>query len=154
MFSTASPARSGVVVAPPVDGRRRRRTRQRQPERLADRAHRVGGEHAAAGALAGAGVLLDGVQLVLGDGAGRARADGLEHARDVERLAVEVAGQRGAVVDEHAGRFSRAIAIIIPGIDLSQPPVATRPSSRSACITASTESAMTSRLTSEARIPS
>ena len=52
------------------------------------------------------------------------------------------------------GRLRRAIAIIIPGIDLSQPPVATSPSRRSAWITVSTESAITSRLTSEARIPS
>ena len=53
-----------VVVTPAVDGGRRRRARQRQPERLPDRAHRVGGEHAAAGALARAGVLLDRVQLL------------------------------------------------------------------------------------------
>ena len=46
------------------------------------------------------------------------------------------------------------MAIIIPGMLLSQPPVATRPSRRSACMTASTESAMISRLTNEARMPS
>ena len=54
----------GVVLAAPIDGGRRRRAGQRQPERLADRAHRVGGEHATARALAGAGVLLDRVQFV------------------------------------------------------------------------------------------
>ncbi|CAB4580100.1 unannotated protein [freshwater metagenome] len=53
-----------------------------------------------------------------------------------------------------AGKFSRAMAIIMPGMLLSQPPVATRPSRRSACITASTESQMTSRLTNDARMPS
>src|SRR6059058_1454871 len=42
----------------------------------------------------------------------------------------------------------------IPGSDLSQPAKVTRASMRSACITVSTESAMTSRLTSEARMPS
>ena len=42
----------------------------------------------------------------------------------------------------------------IPGSDLSQPARVTRPSNRSACITVSTESAITSRLTSEARMPS
>ena len=42
----------------------------------------------------------------------------------------------------------------MPGSDLSQPASVTMPSKRSACITVSTESAMTSRLTSEARMPS
>ena len=42
----------------------------------------------------------------------------------------------------------------MPGSDLSQPASRTAPSNRSACMTHSTESAMTSRLTSEARIPS
>ena len=51
-------------------------------------------------------------------------------------------------------RSSRAAAISIPGIDLSQPASSTEPSSRSASITTSTESAMTSRLTSEKCIPS
>ena len=42
----------------------------------------------------------------------------------------------------------------MPGRLLSQPAKVTRPSKRSACITASTESAMISRLTSDARMPS
>ena len=42
----------------------------------------------------------------------------------------------------------------MPGSDLSQPAKVTRPSMRSACMTVSTESAMTSRDTSEARMPS
>ena len=42
----------------------------------------------------------------------------------------------------------------MPGSDLSHPARVTRPSNRSACMTVSTESAMTSRLTSEARMPS
>jgi hypothetical protein len=52
------------------------------------------------------------------------------------------------------GRLRRAEAISIPGSDLSHPARVTMPSNRSACMTISTESAMTSRLTSEARIPS
>ena len=51
-------------------------------------------------------------------------------------------------------RSSRAAAISIPGSDLSQPASRTDPSSRSAIITVSTESAMTSRETSEKCIPS
>ena len=42
----------------------------------------------------------------------------------------------------------------MPGRLLSQPAKVTSPSKRSACITVSTESAMISRLTSDARIPS
>ena len=42
----------------------------------------------------------------------------------------------------------------MPGSDLSQPASRTEPSSRSACITVSTESAMTSRDTSEKCMPS
>ena len=52
------------------------------------------------------------------------------------------------------GRLRRADAIIMPGSDLSQPAKLTSASMRSACITVSTESAITSRLTSDARIPS
>ena len=50
--------------------------------------------------------------------------------------------------------MSRAIAISIPGSDLSHPAMPTSPSNRSACITSSTESAITSRLISDAFIPS
>ena len=46
-------------------------------------------------------------------------------------------------------RSRRAAAISMPGNDLSQPASSTDPSSRSACITVSTLSAMTSRETSE-----
>ena len=42
----------------------------------------------------------------------------------------------------------------MPGNDLSHPAKLTSASKRSACMTVSTESAITSRLTSEARMPS
>ena len=42
----------------------------------------------------------------------------------------------------------------IAGMLLSHPAMPTKPSRRSACTTASTESQLISRLTSEARIPS
>jgi len=48
-----------------------------------------------------------------------------------------------------AGRFNRAMAIMQPGMFLSQPPMATRPSNPCAPTTVSIESAMTSRETSE-----
>ncbi|CAB5022732.1 unannotated protein [freshwater metagenome] len=48
----------------------------------------------------------------------------------------------------------RAAAMIIAGMLLSHPASVTMPSSRSACITVSTESAMTSRLTREKCMPS
>src|SRR5580704_4388514 len=48
----------------------------------------------------------------------------------------------------------RAAAMSMPGRDLSQPAKVSSPSKRSACITVSTESAITSRLTNDARMPS
>ncbi len=51
-------------------------------------------------------------------------------------------------------RSRRAAAISMPGSDLSQPASSTEPSSRSACITTSTLSAITSRDTSEKCMPS
>jgi hypothetical protein len=51
-------------------------------------------------------------------------------------------------------RSRRAAAMSMPGRDLSQPARSTEPSSRSAIITVSTESAITSRDTSEKCIPS
>ena len=51
-------------------------------------------------------------------------------------------------------RSSLAAAINIPGSDLSQPASSTLPSRRSACMTTSTESAITSRDTREKCIPS
>ena len=51
-------------------------------------------------------------------------------------------------------RSRRAAAISMPGSDLSQPASRTEPSSRSADITVSTLSAMTSRETSEKCMPS
>ena len=53
-----------------------------------------------------------------------------------------------------AARSRRAAAISIPGRDLSHPARSTEPSRRSACITVSTLSAITSRDTSEKCIPS
>ena len=53
-----------------------------------------------------------------------------------------------------AGTSSRAQAISMPGSDLSQPAIVTSASNCSAFTISSTESAMTSRLTSEAFMPS
>src|SRR2546425_8421323 len=52
------------------------------------------------------------------------------------------------------GRSSRAIAMTMAGIVLSQPESVTRPSSRWPRVTSSTESAIQSRLMSEAFMPS
>ena len=58
---------------------------------LEHRRHRVGGEHPAAGALAGAGVALDLEQLALVDAAGAELADRLEGAHHGEVAAVQMA---------------------------------------------------------------
>ena len=52
------------------------------------------------------------------------------------------------------GTFKRAMAIMQPGIFLSQPAMVISPSMRSPKVTSSMESAMTSRLTNEVFIPS
>ena len=76
--------REGGVVAPPVDGRRRRASRQRHAQRLGHRRHGVGGEHPGARSLGRAGVVLDEAQLLVGEGVDRVRAHRLEHRGDVE----------------------------------------------------------------------
>ena len=88
------------VVAPAVDGRRRRAAGQRHAERLGGRRHRVGGEHPRARALGRTRAHLDLAELVLGERAGGARADRLEHAHDVEGLVLVVTGEDRAAVEE------------------------------------------------------
>ena len=61
----------GAVVAAAVDGRGRRAPRQRHAEGLGHRRHGVGGEHAGARSLGGAGVVLDEAQLLVGEGVRR-----------------------------------------------------------------------------------
>ncbi len=98
---TASTGFVRVVVAATVDRRSRRGSRQRHAERLRDRRHRVGGEHARARSLGGARALLDLTELVHRQRAGGTRPDGFEHADDVERLVLVVTGQDRAPVEEH-----------------------------------------------------
>ena len=142
-------------VATAVDGRRRRAAGQRHAERLGDRGHRVGGVHAAAGALARADGALDLVDLGAGDEPAGAGADGLERVDDRDVLVADATGHGRSGVEEDA-RTRRAgpRPSACPGSDLSQPASMTMPSMRSACMTVSTESAMTSRDTSEKCMPS
>ena len=83
-----------VVLATHVDGRSRSRSGQRQTEGLADRRHRVGGEHATTCPLTRTRRLFDLGEFTFGDGAGRTGADGLEHRRDVDVLAVVATRKR------------------------------------------------------------
>src|SRR6056297_1143459 len=92
----------GVTFAATADGRRRRGARQAHADRFGDRAHRVGGEHAAARPFARARLRLDRVQFGVVDGAGSMGAHRFEHAGDVERGAVVLTRHRRTVVDEHA----------------------------------------------------
>ena len=83
----------------------------------------------------------------VGDRAARVRADRLEHRDDVAPLSRRAGWCRRRRTPP--GGSSRAIAITQPGMFLSQPPMATRPSKPSAPTTVSIESAITSRDTSE-----
>ena len=125
-----------------------------QAEELEHRGHRVGRELAAAGARARAGALLDLVQLLERDLAGAVGADRLEDRDDVGRLALVGAGVDRAVVEDEARDVEPASAIAPAGIVLSQPTRHTIPSNRWPRATSSIESAMTSRLISEAFMPS
>ena len=88
----------GVVVAAAVGGGGGGGAREAQSERLGDRRHRVGGVHAAAGALAGGEGALDALEVGLGHPARHARADALERVDDRDVLL-------GAVAELHpAGR--------------------------------------------------
>jgi hypothetical protein len=108
-------------------------------------------------ALAGTGGPLDESEFVVAERVDGVGADGLEDASDVERLGPSCsARQDAAAVEEDArdGRDGRRPSSM-PGSDLSTAGEGRpRPSKRSACMTVSTESAMISRETSEARMPS
>jgi hypothetical protein len=92
----------GDVVAARVGSGHRRAPRQGHAQRLADRGHRVGGEHAGARALGGARIALDALQVLSCDRSRCFRAHGLEHADDVQRFTREriLAGHDRAAVDE------------------------------------------------------
>ena len=126
------------------------------PRNLADRRHRVGGELAAAGARAGAGLSARarrGRSSVMR--ARGVRADRFEHVlnRDV---ACRANGPARSSRRRAPGPGCRAAPAPSPrpGIVLSQPTRTTSASKRLPRATSSIESAMTSRLTSEARMPS
>jgi len=111
-------------------------------------------EHAAPRAFGRAGVAFDRLQLRVVDGPSRARADRLEHRDNVQSSIAEVPRKNRAAVDEDHREVEPGAAMSIPGSDLSHPARPTKASKRSACIMTSTESAMISRLTSDACIPS
>jgi len=80
------------LVALPVLGGRGGGAERGHPERLGDRGHRVGGEHPATGARAGAGVPLQIVELLAAHVAFGVGADPLEHLHDGHVAAVVLAG--------------------------------------------------------------
>ena len=75
-------AAEGDVVLARIHLRDRRRAHGREADQLHHRGHGVGGELAAAGARAGAGVVFDGEQFVVRDAARRVGAHGLEDVLD------------------------------------------------------------------------
>ena len=83
---TSSPARRAASSLAGSSAGMPLRPRGRQAEELAHRRHRVGGELAAARAGAGAGALLDLVQLLEADLPGPVDADRLVHGHDVGGL--------------------------------------------------------------------
>ena len=104
---------------------------------------------------AGRGDVLELGQLLVGHLAGGVGADRLEDVLDRDVLALEAARARSSRrrASGSARRGGRG-AITQPGIVLSQPESATTPSNMWPRATSSIESAITSRLTSEAFMPS
>jgi hypothetical protein len=92
----------GEVVATVVDRGRGGGAGQAHAEGLCRRGHRVGREHAAAGALAGTDRALDLVDLLTGDQALDAGSDSLERVDDRDVLAVDVARHDRPGVEEDA----------------------------------------------------
>jgi hypothetical protein len=92
------------AVPPAVDGRWRGRAGQRHAQCLGNRGHRVGGVHAAAGALAGTDGPLDPVHLLPGYQPTKAGPDRLERVDDGDLTAIDLTGHDRAGVHEHAGQ--------------------------------------------------
>ena len=105
----------------------------------------VGRVHATAGAGARTGVPLDSEQVVVRDPAGGMPANGLEGGNDGQILAVQSARPYRSTIDEDGGMLRRAMAIIAPGMFLSQPPRVRTPSMLCQRQTVSIESAITWR---------
>jgi hypothetical protein len=144
----------GVVPQTRVDCGNGGRAGQRHSDRFTDRGHRVRSEHPCAGSSSRTGIALDLEHLGGGDPLLGQRSDGFEHVDDVDVPIPVTPGSDDPPYKKTDGRFVRAAAINMPGSDLSQPAIVTIASNRSPCMTSSTESAMTSRDTSEARMPS
>ena len=92
--------RRAETVADLVGRRRAGRIRQRQPDRLGDRRHRVGGELRAAGAGRRAGDLLQLVEVGVRHAADGTHADRLEEVLHGDLAAAERARQDRAAIDE------------------------------------------------------
>ena len=90
----------GEAVTAAVHGRRGCGAGQGHAQGLGDGRHRVGGVHAAAGALTGADRALDAVDLLAGDLAGEAGADRFEGVDDRDVLAIDRAGHGRAGIEE------------------------------------------------------
>ena len=92
------------AVSTSVHGRGRGTSGQAHADRLGDTGHRVGGVHASARALARTDRTLDAVDLLAGDLAGQAGADGLEGVDDRDVVAVDLTGHGRAGVEEDTGQ--------------------------------------------------
>jgi len=98
-------AAMGETVAPPIYSRRSSRTGDRHAEGFGSAGHRVGGVHAAAGALTRADRALDPVHLVAADQAAHTGTDGLEGVDDRDVLAVHLAGHDRTGVEKDRSKI-------------------------------------------------
>ena len=124
---------------------------QRQAERLGQAVHRVGGEHAGAGAAGRAGRPLDGGDFLVGDTRRRQRRPSRRPGRAPRscRAASTLPASIGPPETNTAGMLSRIAAISMPGVILSQLEMQTIASAQWALTMYSTQSAISSRDGSE-----
>ena len=154
-FMTISPARAAAPPLRAIDRRHVVEAHRRQAQHLARHRHRVGGELAAARARARTGDVFQRAQVALGHAAGRARAHRLEHVLDGDVLAAELARHDRPAVQHQPRPIQPRQRHHRPRDASCRSPTARRRRRTSRRSTASSiESAITSRDTSDARIPS
>ena len=95
----------GIAMKTRVDGGDRGGAGERHPDGLANRRHRVGGEHSRTGPRPGASGSLEFQELIDGDAALGLCADPLEHVHDRDVPPGVVAGKTRAAVEEDGGEI-------------------------------------------------
>ena len=147
-------AAEGNLIFARVHGGNAVEAHRREADQFHHGGHGIGGELAAACARAGTCHVFDRQQFGVAHLAGGVGADGFEHVLNRDVSALVIARGDRAAVEHQAGKIQASSAMAAAGIVLSQPTMQTMASNIWPRQTSSMESAITSRLTSEAFMPS